>query len=100
MVSFRQRGEKQLITRMSRNISYLVLVFVFAPSEDGNKPLSKVESIRFRRLSRAHIICLSAIACLLIVFVTDNRLAFSLVVGGFTVAASLLANYVKNESLK
>ena len=77
-------------------LSY-VIVFAFAPSADANKPFSNEETIRFKKRSRLSIFAYAVVTCLLVVFVPDNRLAFSLAMGVFTVSASLLANLIKYE---
>lgn len=84
-------------------ISFLVsvvLVFAFAPSEDDNKPLSNEEINLFKRRSRLCIAGYAAIICLLSVFIDDMRFAFSIAIGIFTVAMSLLVNFIKNENSK
>jgi len=72
-------------------------VFRFAPSEDRNKPLSTEESVRFKKRSRLAIVCYSVLVGLQIVFVSNKIFAFALTLGVFTVAVSLLANFIKNE---
>ena len=75
-------------------------VYLFAPSEDTNKPLSDKEVLRFRRKSRLSIIVYSIVIGIFTVFVSDKIFALSLALGVFTAAASLLANFIKYKIRK
>lgn len=85
---------------ISSCILSIISVFVFAPSEDRNKPLSANEISRFKKNSRISIFVYVVIICLLTVFVLDRALVFSLALGVFTASLSLLANYIKCEFSK
>ena len=74
-----------------------VLVFLFAPSDDNNKPLTSEETVRFRKKSRITIVCYSVMLAAITVFVTDKRYALSLAFGIITVGLSLLANRIKRR---
>jgi len=76
-------------------ISSLLLVFLFAPSADNNKPINDIEKVKFKKKSRLVIIGYLFLVLLLILLISDTKLVFSLVLGNFTVAISLLANYMK-----
>jgi len=75
----------------------ILLVFMMAPSEDTNKPISDNDSVRLRRSSRTTVVGFSALIGLLVTFVPDIRIAFSVAMGTLTVGASLLSNYVKHK---
>jgi len=81
-------------------VTSIVLVFIFAPAADSNKPISKQEAIDFKRKSRITIAVYGVIVGLLTVFIPNKVFAFSLVCGVFTVAVSLLASFIKYESRK
>jgi len=74
-----------------------VLVFVFAPSEDSNKPLSSEECAYFRRKSRFFIIGYVVLIGLLATFIEDKTVAFALTLGVFSVALSLLVNQIRYQ---
>ena len=74
-----------------------VLVFLFAPSEDNNKPITSEETTRFRKKSRIAIACNSVVLVVITVFVTDKKYALSLAFGIITVGLSLLANRIKRR---
>ena len=86
------------ITIFVSGILSVVLVFVFAPSEDINKPFSNEETIRFKRKSRFIIMAYIVLISLLAVFITNKIFAFSLASGVLTVSISLLANFIKYEN--
>jgi len=81
-------------------VKSLVLVFVFAPSEDENKPVAESKKPKFEKASRISIVCYAVIALSLAMFIPDGRFAFALVLGNSTIAISLLANYVKQKKKK
>jgi accessory gene regulator protein AgrB len=60
-------------------------VFLLAPSEDSNKPLSDEEKIIFRKRSRLAVILYTIIIVAISVFVTDIRYALSLALGVLSV---------------
>ena len=70
-------------------------VFRFAPSEDTNKPLLLIESVRLKKRSRIISVCSVVVVCLLTVFVPDKRYALSLALGYSTVGVFLLVSFVK-----
>ena len=77
----------------------VALTYLFAPSEDKNKPVSNNEKIGFKKKSRISITIYIALACLLAIIVSDMKFAFSLTLGNLTVAVSLLANYIKCKKI-
>ena len=72
-----------------------VLVLVFAPSEDKNKPLSEDEFTHFKKASRIAVVVYIACILMLVVFIANTAFAYSLAAGVLTVAISLMANYIK-----
>jgi len=74
----------------------LLLTFLFAPSEDKNKPATDEETRRFKRKSRFATIIYTVSVILALILVPDKVYALSLALGVFTVGVSLLANYVKH----
>ena len=74
-----------------------VLVFVFAPSEDSNKPLSSEECAYFRIKSRFFVIGYVVLIGLLATFIEDKTVAFALTLGVFSVALSLLVNQIRYQ---
>jgi len=77
----------------------IVFVFLLAPSEDINKPLSIEEAARFRKKSRYAILAYAVLISLAIAFVPDGKVPLSLAMGVFTVGMSLLASFVKRQRL-
>jgi len=75
----------------------LLSVHCFAPSEDKNKPISKSDKSKLRKRSYIAIIVYIIAISVLAMIVPDRRMAFSVMMGVFTVAVSLLANFVKNR---
>jgi len=75
----------------------VIAVFLLAPSEDSNKPLSADEMIPLKKRSRIVIVGYAVVVCLLSLFVPETKYAFSLALGNLTVALSLFANYLKNK---
>jgi accessory gene regulator B len=75
----------------------ILLVFILAPSEDRNKPLSRADAFRLKK--RSHIVAIgcSALTGILLITLSDIRLAYSVVMGFFAVSVSLLANYIKEQ---
>ena len=71
------------------------LVFMLAPSEDANKPITREEHRKFKKKSRITIICYFVLVFIIITIVTDKRPALSIAAGNATVAISLLANFIK-----
>jgi len=96
LLSFLPVAFLALSTTFAMTIS-IILVFLIAPSEDTNKPISNDERVGFRKKSRVTIICYVAAICILLFFVFDARFAFSIALGNLTVALSLIVNKVKNE---
>jgi accessory gene regulator B len=78
----------------------VVYVFLFAPAEDANKPLSYEEKVRFKKKSRCFIAGYAATIGLLTGFVPDKKFVFSLAMGVFTAAISLMANFIRYENGK
>ncbi|MDR2590571.1 MAG: accessory gene regulator B family protein [Oscillospiraceae bacterium] len=78
----------------------VVLVFIIAPSEDANKPLTITEIMKFKKKSRYIIIVMVAIIGLLIIIISNNKIAFSMTMGVLTVSVSLLANRIKQMLLR
>ncbi|MCL2221562.1 MAG: accessory gene regulator B family protein [Oscillospiraceae bacterium] len=75
----------------------LALVYLLAPSEDRNKPISDEQKAIYKRKSKIVIICFAAIIGVLSVFISDLRIPLSLSLGNLTVAISLLTNFAKNK---
>jgi len=75
----------------------ILLVILFAPSEDKNKPTSHEEIVLFKRRSRFLIIGYAVFICALIILVHDIKISYSITMGVFTVSVSLLANYIKRK---
>lgn len=77
-----------------------VLVFIFSPVEDHNKPLNQQEKIKFKKKSRIVILLLSFFSIVLSLLLPDVRFVFSISSGMVTVAISLVAGKVKNDKIK
>jgi len=75
----------------------IVLVFVFAPCPDSNKPVTMQEELLFKKLSRITVICCTAAICVLSVFIASKNIGFSLASGVFTASVSLLASRIKTK---
>ena len=73
----------------------IVSVFLIAPSEDANKPITMDERKHFKKNSRIAIIIYTVVVCLLVLLLGDGRFAFSVALGNVTLAVSLLANFIK-----
>jgi accessory gene regulator B len=73
----------------------VVIVFLFAPSEDSNKPLSDEEKILFRKRSRLAVILYTIFIVAISVIVTDKRYALYLALGVLSVGITLMANLFK-----
>ena len=84
-----------MITTILSTLTSITLVFLLAPSEDANKPVSNEECKKFRKKSRYAIIGYATLICMLAVLMADMNLALSIALGNLTVALSLLVNYIK-----
>jgi accessory gene regulator B len=84
---------------VSSGLLAILLIFIFAPSEDSNKPISSEEAILFRNRSRLAVACYIVPISVAAVFIADKRYALSLALGVLTVGLSLLANYCKCRNL-
>ena len=73
----------------------VISVFILAPSDDSNKPMSDKDKVKGRKSSRILIIVYVLIVILLVTFVTNLRIPLSFVFGSLTLSISLLANMVK-----
>jgi len=73
----------------------VILIFIFAPSADKNKPISAKDLQRFRIISRIIAIICIILVNGLVVFVPDKKIALSLTLGVLTIGISLLANKIK-----
>ena len=74
-----------------------ILVFIIAPSEDANKPMSSREAIVFRKRSRIAIASYAALIGAVATVMADKEYALSLTLGLLTVGLSLLANLTKGR---
>lgn len=77
-------------------VSYL-LVVIFSPVEDYNKPFTKEEYKKFKIKSNAAVIIASIIAIVLIIVFEKYKWGFSIAMGMCVVALSLIAGTVKNR---
>lgn len=75
----------------------LILIFIFAPVEDKNKPISAEEKKSFRMKSRITILVYTVVILLLLFLISNKLFAFSLALGNLSVALSLLASVIKNR---
>lgn len=73
----------------------VVLVFLIAPSDDSNKPMSNDVKAIGRKKSRVLVMSYALIVFALIVLVSDPRIPLSIALGNVTLSISLLANMVK-----
>ena len=73
----------------------VILVFIFAPADDSNKPMTEAEKIFSKKKSRILIVCCAVAVSLLITFIVELSVAFSCALGNLSVAISLPANMVK-----
>jgi len=80
---------------LSSVILSVLLVFLIAPSEDSNKPITGSEKVRFRKASRFTIVCYALVIGLATVLLPDRMCACSFALGIVTVGISLLANLIK-----
>lgn len=76
-----------------------IFIFLLAPVEDKNKPVSVEAKKSFKLKSRITVFVYSAITVLLLFLLPGNRIAFALALGTVSVALSLLATKVKNRIL-
>jgi len=88
-----------LSTIMASYLFSAVLVFIIAPSEDSNKPITREETKRFKLKSRIAVACYALPVGVLAVFVDDRKIALSLALGVLTVGLSLFANTIKGRKL-
>lgn len=77
-------------------VSYL-LVVIFSPVEDYNKPFTKEEYKKFKIKSNASVIIASIIAIMLVVVFGKFKWGFSIATGMCVVSLSLIAGTVKNR---
>jgi len=80
---------------LSSVILSVLLVFLIAPSEDSNKPITGSEKVRFRKASRLAVVCYVIVIGLGIVLLPEKIYSCSLALGIITVGISLLANLIK-----
>jgi len=76
----------------------LLSVFIAAPSEDNNKPLTQDKRRELKIKSRTIVIFNIALICLLIVFLSDLQISLSIAPGNLSVALSLIVNHVTKIS--
>jgi len=76
------------------------LIFIIAPSEDSNNPLSKEKVIKLKKRCRITVIGFVLLVGLLDIILSLEYVAFSIVFGKFTVGVSLLANLIKRRAFK
>jgi accessory gene regulator B len=76
----------------------VLMIFVLAPVADKNKPVSAEDIKSFRLKSRIAVLVYAAAALALLFLASVNTLAFSLSLGVFSVAMSLLATRIKTRS--
>ena len=77
-------------------ISWL-LVVVFSPVEDYNKPFTKEEYKRFKIVSNTSVVITSIIVYFFIEFLEKEEWGFSIAAGMCVVSLSLIAGNVKNK---
>jgi hypothetical protein len=73
------------------------LVFLIAPSEDKNKPLSSADVCRLKKSSRLLLMGYVLLISILVFAVPNILYAFSLSMGVFAVGLSLLANFIRHR---
>lgn len=78
-------------------ISSILLIFLFSPVEDSNKPLSTSETKKFKRKSRISILCYMILVLGLSLPVSNKIFGYSLAFGMFSVSFSLLASVIRNK---
>lgn len=74
-----------------------ILVFILAPVEDKNKPVTAEDKKSFKLKSRIAVFVYSAAILALLVLMPESRIAFSLSLGNVSVALSLLATKIKTR---
>jgi len=77
-----------------------ILIFILAPVEDKNKPVSDDDKKSFRTKSRIAVLIYTALITLLMFLFPASPIAFSLSLGVFSVALSLLATVIRNQLQK
>jgi len=81
-------------------IASLLLVFLLAPSEDKNKPISSKNSFeQLKKNSRILIIIYVVAITLFVIFLPDVRIAFSISIGVACVGVSLFINYLNMKCM-
>jgi len=92
-------GAYIIYTIVPCSLSSLLLVFLFAPSEDMNKQISINDALQLRKGSRILIIGYTIIIGVLLT-IPNMKIAFSMSIGIFTVSLSLLANWMRYKKSK
>lgn len=77
-----------------------ILVAVFSPVEDYNKPFSKDEYRQFKIVSNIAVFILSFIAIVLVFALKSEKCGFSIAAGMCVVSLSLIAGSIKNRLKK
>lgn len=78
----------------------IILIFILAPVEDKNKPVSAEAKRSFKIKSRITVLIYAAVVILLLFRFPGNRIAFSLSLGVLSVALSLLATLIRSKIIK
>lgn len=82
------------------NLVALVLIFILAPVEDENKPVSEEGKKFFKVKSRIAIISYFIVVLIMMYTISNMIFAFSLALGLLSIAFSLLASLVRNKIQK
>lgn len=78
----------------------ILLIFFLAPVEDKNKPLSEEEKKSYKHKSRIALTVFVVADMVLLAVLQNKKIAFSLALGAFAVAVSLLASLIRNSIYK
>lgn len=78
-------------------ICSVLFIFLLAPVEDKNKPLSEDEKKIFKKKSRMTILCYSLAVAVIQLVPVLRVFALSIVIGNLTVSLSLLASLIRNK---
>lgn len=89
-----------VILTASAAVISILLIFLLAPVEDKNKPLSEDEKKSYKRKSRMALTMFVVADMALLVGLQNKKIAFSLALGAFAVAFSLLASLLRNSISK
>ncbi len=87
----------QMIITVVNDVVSFLLVIIFSPVEDCNKPFTKEEYKKFKVVSNISIIVMTVISLVLIFCFEKEKWGFSVSLGMLVVSLSLVAGTLKNR---